>query len=123
MKTIFLVAATVSVFLASQAFGGEFAADAYHEQNCTRCHNSALYTRENRRVRSYPQLEAQVGPRLLERRDHVLFGNFQAAPSKKLGILFARTALEVDDHMPFMKPYPFNVQICTPTPGPPEINP
>jgi hypothetical protein len=60
MKTIFLVAATVSVFLASQAFGGEFAADAYHEQNCTRCHNSAVYTRENRRVRSYPQLEAQV---------------------------------------------------------------
>lgn len=60
MKAIFLVAATVAVFFASHAVGGEFAPDAYHQQNCTRCHDSGVYTRENRRVRSYPQLEAQV---------------------------------------------------------------
>jgi hypothetical protein len=60
MKPVFLVAATLTAFLASPAIGAEFTADTYHEQNCTRCHNSGVYTRENRRVRSFPQLEAQV---------------------------------------------------------------
>ena len=37
-----------------------FDASAYHNEQCTRCHDSSVYTREDRRVRSYPALEAQV---------------------------------------------------------------
>ena len=60
MKPAFLVAATLPLFIASQAIGADFTPDTYHEQNCMRCHNNGVYTRENRRVRSFPQLEAQV---------------------------------------------------------------
>lgn len=38
----------------------EFDAGQYHDASCTRCHDTGIYTRENRRVRSYPKLEAQV---------------------------------------------------------------
>lgn len=37
-----------------------FDAASYHAQNCMRCHDTAVYTREDRRIRSYPALEVQV---------------------------------------------------------------
>ena len=37
-----------------------FDAAAYHDATCTRCHGSEVYTRDDRRVTSYPALEAQV---------------------------------------------------------------
>ena len=55
-----LITASLLMLSGSQAIGGEFAAGSYHDSNCTRCHDSRVYTRDNRRVSSYPQLEAQV---------------------------------------------------------------
>ena len=55
-----LISASLMMLSGSQAIGGEFAADSYHDSNCTRCHDTGVYTREDRRVRSYPQLQAQV---------------------------------------------------------------
>ena len=61
MKPILpLMSAGLLLLYGSQVTGGEFAAGAYHDSNCTRCHDNSVYTRDNRRVRSYPQLQAQV---------------------------------------------------------------
>ena len=38
----------------------EFDAGPYHDAHCMRCHDTGVYTREDRRVRSFPALEAQV---------------------------------------------------------------
>jgi hypothetical protein len=38
----------------------EFDAASYHEAHCTRCHDSRVYTRSDRRINSLPALEAQV---------------------------------------------------------------
>jgi len=48
------------VMLAANASGADFDAASYHAAQCTSCHDSGVYTRENRRVRSYPMLETQV---------------------------------------------------------------
>ena len=55
-------AATAAILLASvySSSAGAFDAAGYHTANCSRCHDTSVYTRENRRVRSYPMLEAQV---------------------------------------------------------------
>lgn len=37
-----------------------FDAASYHAGKCTACHDSQVYTRDDRRVTSYPALEAQV---------------------------------------------------------------
>lgn len=37
-----------------------FDAADYHAANCTRCHDSRVYTRPDHRVRSFAALEAQV---------------------------------------------------------------
>jgi hypothetical protein len=55
-----LTAPLLFAVLAANASGADFDAADYHAAQCTRCHDSGVYTRENRRVRSYPQLEAQV---------------------------------------------------------------
>ena len=55
-----LMTATLLALSGSQAMGGEFTAGSYHDSNCTRCHDTGVYTRDNRKVRSYPQLQAQV---------------------------------------------------------------
>ena len=34
--------------------------DKLHAENCTRCHDSAVYTRDNRRVKTLPKLGSQV---------------------------------------------------------------
>jgi hypothetical protein len=38
----------------------EFDAHAFHDSNCMACHGTEVYTRSDRRIRSYPSLEAQV---------------------------------------------------------------
>jgi len=53
-------ASLLFAMLAANASGADFDAAGYHEAQCTRCHDAGVYTRENRRVRSYPMLEAQV---------------------------------------------------------------
>lgn len=55
-----LTAPLLFVMLAANASGADFDAASYHAAQCTRCHDSGVYTRENRRVRSYPMLETQV---------------------------------------------------------------
>ena len=55
-----LAAPLVFAMLVANASGADFDAASYHEAQCTRCHDTGVYTRDNRRVRSYPMLEAQV---------------------------------------------------------------
>ena len=44
----------------SVAGAAEFEPVDFHATNCTRCHDSGVYTRDNRRVTSYPALQTQV---------------------------------------------------------------
>ena len=37
-----------------------FHAESFHQQKCTGCHDTSVYTRANRRVDSLPRLESQV---------------------------------------------------------------
>jgi hypothetical protein len=61
MSTITQVAiCTVVLATTSMPAVAEFDARPYHDQHCTRCHDTGVYTREDRRVRSFPALEAQV---------------------------------------------------------------
>ena len=46
--------------LIATAVQAEFAPGPYHDAQCMRCHDTTVYTREDRRIRSYPALEAQV---------------------------------------------------------------
>jgi len=52
---IFTVTFTASSNAADIDNGSEL-----HSENCTRCHDSTTYTRENRRVQSLPNLGTQV---------------------------------------------------------------
>jgi len=45
---------------ATPALAEPFNAQAFHEASCTACHDSGVYTRENRRVDSMTRLESQV---------------------------------------------------------------
>ena len=38
----------------------EFVAETYHDANCTRCHDTGVYTREDRAMGSYQMLESRV---------------------------------------------------------------
>jgi hypothetical protein len=42
------------------AFAEGFNAKSYHDSNCMRCHGTEVYTREDRRIRSFSALESQV---------------------------------------------------------------
>ncbi len=53
-------AAGLALTLAGGLHAKEFEAASYHEANCTRCHDSGVYTRSDRRITSFPALEAQV---------------------------------------------------------------
>lgn len=59
---LFINAATAALLgaVATPGLAADFDAGSYHDNNCTRCHDSSVYTRENRRVRSYQMLENQV---------------------------------------------------------------
>lgn len=60
MRMHITVAAVLLTVFANPGAAAEFEAGSYHDNNCMRCHDSSVYTRENRRVRSYPMLETQV---------------------------------------------------------------
>ncbi len=59
LTTRFLTAAAL-LLLGNMALAADFNAETYHGSNCTRCHDTSVYTRENRKMRSYQMLEAQV---------------------------------------------------------------
>ena len=46
--------------VAGGASAESFKAESYHANNCMRCHGTEVYTRDDRRVRSFGALEAQV---------------------------------------------------------------
>jgi len=50
-----LLSATGSGTLASG-----FDAGAYHDAKCSRCHDTSVYTREKRKMTSYPRLASKV---------------------------------------------------------------
>jgi hypothetical protein len=52
--------ASLSITLVAPLNAADFQPDRYHEQNCTRCHDSTVYTRDDRRIGSYPALQSQV---------------------------------------------------------------
>lgn len=54
-----LLIATCTAATAS-SFASDFEPKPYHDGKCMRCHDTGVYTREDRRVRSYPRLQAQV---------------------------------------------------------------
>ncbi len=60
MNRILPALCLLSPALAAQATEGDFHAETFHRQHCTSCHDSSVYTRENRRVHSRQQLESQV---------------------------------------------------------------
>lgn len=53
-------AAAALLTAAGTIHASDFHAAEYHEEGCTRCHDSSVYTREDRRIQSYPKLAAQV---------------------------------------------------------------
>lgn len=55
-----LLAAGSLLTLAGGLNAAAFDASSYHEAQCTRCHDSGVYTRSDRRINSFPALEAQV---------------------------------------------------------------
>lgn len=58
--TIRFAALPVMFACVAAATADDFAAGPYHQQYCTRCHDTGVYTRSNRRVGSHAALEAQV---------------------------------------------------------------
>jgi hypothetical protein len=48
------------VFASAAGAAESFDPASYHEATCTRCHGSEVYTRADRRVTSFPALQAQV---------------------------------------------------------------
>ncbi|MCB1922426.1 MAG: hypothetical protein KDJ27_01550 [Gammaproteobacteria bacterium] len=55
-----LVGISVPALLTASAVASDFDAGPYHEAQCTRCHDTGVYTRNDRRVQSYPKLASQV---------------------------------------------------------------
>ncbi|WP_125932132.1 cytochrome c [Thiosocius teredinicola] len=61
MSTITRVSLMISLLaLALGAQSAEFDAKAYHDNKCMGCHDTGVYTREDRRVTSMAALESQV---------------------------------------------------------------
>jgi hypothetical protein len=59
-RNIILTAGTLLLAAFVTPAAAEFDAADYHQETCTRCHDGSVYTRDNRRVNSYPELKAQV---------------------------------------------------------------
>ena len=55
-----LSAAAAMLMLGAGALAAGFDAETYHGSNCTRCHDTSVYTREDRKMRSYPMLSSRV---------------------------------------------------------------
>ncbi len=61
MSTITRVSLVISLLaLAHGAHAAEFDAKTYHDNKCMGCHDTGVYTREDRRVTSMAALESQV---------------------------------------------------------------
>jgi len=61
MSPTFVLSTTAAILmLASHAIAADFDAQAYHGANCTRCHDTGVYTREDRKMRSYSMLNSRV---------------------------------------------------------------
>lgn len=62
MKNLHPVLAPAALCLLATAVtaSDDFTPAAYHDANCLRCHDTGVYTRQDRRVRSYQALESQV---------------------------------------------------------------
>ncbi|WP_457674411.1 cytochrome c [Thiolapillus sp.] len=60
MKHLLFGATGVLLLSAAASAGDDFHPDRFHQSNCTGCHDSSVYTRNNRRVNSLPRLESQV---------------------------------------------------------------
>jgi hypothetical protein len=54
------IVVSIALTVTASAGAEEFEAATYHNAQCMRCHDNGVYTRENRRVQSFPALEAQV---------------------------------------------------------------
>ena len=59
LTTRFLTAAAL-LLLGNMALAADFNAETYHGSNCTRCHDTSVYTRETRKMRSYGMLQSRV---------------------------------------------------------------
>ncbi|MDJ0880968.1 MAG: cytochrome c [Gammaproteobacteria bacterium] len=58
LKTMFSL---LLLFFSAIAMGADYIqGEQLHMKSCTGCHDSALYTRDNRRVQSLPKLQSQV---------------------------------------------------------------
>ena len=54
------IAAAILGIPAGFAAAADFDPAAYHQAQCTRCHDASVYTRSDRRIQSYAALKAQV---------------------------------------------------------------
>ena len=55
-----LVLGAVLSTIGAGALATEFDAGAYHDAKCSRCHDTSVYTREDRKMTSYPKLASKV---------------------------------------------------------------
>ena len=60
VRTPALIAAVLCLVATHAATAAEFDAAGYHDGNCMQCHGTEVYTRENRRVKSFAALQNQV---------------------------------------------------------------
>jgi hypothetical protein len=60
LNSVRLAALLALVSASAVATADSFDAETYHRDTCMRCHGTDVYTRDNRRVTSYPALQAQV---------------------------------------------------------------
>lgn len=56
ISTLVLALFTLPSFVSAE----DFDAKNYHEEKCTKCHTSSVYTRDNRRVKNLNALKVQV---------------------------------------------------------------
>ena len=59
-KYLMIVFSTLVAVTGNVASAADFDAASYHQAQCTRCHDSSVYTRKDRRVNSYQALQSQV---------------------------------------------------------------
>ena len=60
MSYLHLLPAAALLAIAYSSSASAFDAAGYHSSNCSRCHDSSVYTREDRKMRSYGMLQSRV---------------------------------------------------------------
>lgn len=53
-------AGAVLLMLSATSQAEQFNAETYHDAKCSRCHDTSVYTRETRKMTSYPRLANKV---------------------------------------------------------------